>query len=215
MSTRGPEGGALILSPHVDDEVLGCFAFLRPGTHVVFGGLESREGMPVSLRLAELEASAAALGFTWELLGNTVNAYDSNDLVGPFERAIAARRPATVLLPEPSYNRDHRETFDAGLIATRPHDVLPRVDEVLAFEQPHAVLWPRGGAPEPTVYVEIDAAAKLVAYARYASQVRGHRSPECVAALAALRGAAIGRPAAEGYRALRIVRGAADEGTRR
>ena len=56
------------------------------------------------------------------------------------------------------------------------------------------------------MFVEIDAEAKLAAYARYASQVRGHRSPECVRALAALRGAAIGRPAAEGYRALRIVR---------
>ena len=197
---------ALILSPHVDDEVLGCFAFLRPGTHVVFGGVESREGMPASLRVDELEASAGALGFAWELLDNAVNAYDSNELIAPFERAIARRRPATVLLPEPSYNRDHRAVFDAGLIATRPHDVLPRVDEVLAFEQPHAVLWPHSAAPAPNVFVEIDAEAKLAAYARYASQVRGHRSPECVRALAALRGAAIGRPAAEGYRALRIVR---------
>ena len=197
---------ALILSPHIDDEVLGCFAFLRPGTHVVFGGVESREGMPASLRIDELEASADALGFTWELLDNAVNAYDSNDLIGPFERAIVERRPATVLLPEPSYNRDHRAAFDAGLIATRPHDTLPRVDEVLVFEQPHAVLWPHSRIPEPTVFVEIDAEAKLTAYARYASQVRGHRSPGCVRALAALRGAAIGRPAAEGYRALRIVR---------
>ena len=197
---------ALILSPHVDDEVLGCFAFLRPGTHVVFGGVESREGMPASLRIAELEASADALGFTWELLDNPVNAYDSNALIAPFERAILERRPGTVLIPEPSYNRDHRETHDAGLVATRPHDTLPRVDEVLVFEQPHAVLWPHARAPEPTLYVEIDAAAKLEAYARYASQVRGHRSPACVAALATLRGAAIGRPAAEGYRVLRLVR---------
>ena len=212
MSTRGPEGGALILSPHVDDEVLGCFAFLRAGTHVVFGGVESREGMPACLRVEELEASAAALGFTWELLDNAVNAYDSNTLVGPFERAIAGRRPATVLIPEPSYNRDHRAVFDAALIATRPHDALPRVDEVLAFEQPHAVLWPHSRTPGPNVFVEIDAEAKLVAYARYASQVRGHRSPECVRALAVLRGAAIGRPAAEGYRALRIVRPVHAEG---
>lgn len=197
-----------MLSPHIDDEVLGCFAFLHAGTHVVFGGVESREGMPASLRIVELEASAAALGFTWELLDNPVNAYEARRLTGPFERAITARRPTTVLLPEPSYNADHRAFFDAALIATRPHDALPRVDEVLVYEQPHAVLWPHAPATTPSVYVEIDADAKLAAYARYASQVRGHRSPACVRALAVLRGAAIGRPAAEGYRALRIVRSA-------
>jgi len=199
----------LILAPHIDDEVLGCFAFLAPGTHVVHAGVESRPGMPASLRIQELEASAAALGFTWTLLDNPVNAYDSADLVAPFERAIIDRRPATVLLPEPSYNRDHREVHGAALIATRPHDTLPRVDEVLVYEQPHAVLWPHAMAPEPSVFVEIDAQAKLHAYARYASQVRGHRSPDCVRALAMLRGAAIGRPAAEAYRALRIVRSVA------
>lgn len=203
---------ALIFSPHVDDEVLGCFAFLVPGSHVLFGGVESRPGMPRERRLAELESSAAALGFGWTLLENTVNAYDSGDLVTPFENAIAELRPATVLIPEPSYNRDHRAVHDAALVATRPHDTLPRVDEVLVFEQPHALLWPRGGAPEPNVFVEIDAGEKVRAYRRYASQVRGHRSPECVQALATLRGAAIGRPAAEAYRALRLVRPAPGSG---
>jgi len=202
----------LILSPHIDDEVLGCFAFLVPGTHVVFAGVESRPGMPASLRIQELESSAAALGFTWTLLDNPVNAYDSAGLVTPFEQAIVAHRPTTLLLPEPSYNRDHRQVHDAALIAARPHDTLPRVDEVLVYEQPHAVLWPHGATPEPCVFVSIDVQAKLQAYARYASQVRGHRSPECVRALAVLRGAAIGCPAAEGYRALRIVRSAPPHG---
>lgn len=196
----------LVFSPHIDDEVLGCFAFLEAGTHVVFGGVESRPGMSAAIRIGELEASSAALGFRWTLLENPVNAYAAAALSTPFENLVRKLEPTTVLLPHPSYNADHRAVYDAALIATRPHDSLPRVDEVLVFEQPHVVLWPHGQSFEPNVFVEIDADEKLLAYTRYASQVRGHRSPDCVRALAVLRGAAIGRPAAEAYRALRIVR---------
>lgn len=195
----------LILSPHIDDEVLGCFSFLCEGTLVVFGGVESRKGNPSSERIAEVNASAAALHFDYELLEHTVNAYNASELITPFENAIQRYKPDTLLLPVPSYNQDHRAFNDAALVATRPHDTLFRVNRVLAYEQPHTQIWPYANLPAPSFHRPIDINDKLRAYARYASQVRGHRSPETVAAIAALRGAQIGVPHAEAFHVLRWI----------
>lgn len=197
----------LILSPHVDDELLGCFAFLRPGTVVAYGGIEDR---PTKAQ-RELEAKRAAveLGFEFRSLDQPVNSFDSAVLVTPFEELINELEPTTVLIPEPSYNQDHREFFDAGIVATRPHDRLWQVPRVLLFEQPHSVLWPYDGAglggAMPSVFVPIDIEAKLAAYEIYESQVRGHRSAETIRALAHLRGAQAGVPHAEAFHARRLL----------
>lgn len=198
---------ALVLSPHVDDEVLGCYSFLNPDCHVVFGGIEDRPS--VAIRTEELAASSEALGFSYEELAQPVNAYSSTALLPLFESIINNRRPSTVLLPEPSYNQDHRAFYEAGMIAVRPHDQNHRVDRVLVYEQPHSLIWPLDNDTfRPSVFVPIHAEAKVAAYERYASQVRGHRSPDTVRALAQLRGAHIGEPAAEAFELRRqIVRG--------
>ena len=195
----------LILSPHIDDEVLGCFSFLISGTFVLFGGVESRPGNPSSERIEELNASKQALGFDVEILDNTVNAYVANELIAVFESTIQRLRPCTVLFPVPSYNQDHRAFNDAALVATRPHDTLHRVNRVLSFEQPHSQLWPYSTLPPPAYHRPISIDEKLTAYARYESQVRGHRSPATVAALAAMRGAEIGVPHAEAFHVHRWV----------
>ena len=150
----------VIFAPHVDDEVLCCFSFLTAGTHVVYGGIEDRP--IVAVRREEAEASSKALGFTWESLKQPVLEYVASDLIGLFESIIIEHEPTTVLIPDASYNQDHRAFYDAGLIATRPHDTLPRVDRVLIYEQPHSIIWPVDQpAPTPNVFVPIDADAKV------------------------------------------------------
>jgi LmbE family N-acetylglucosaminyl deacetylase len=201
------EDSILIFSPHIDDEILGCFSFLGPAAHVLFFGVEERAEASRGQRIAELEASAGLLNFQWSLLDHSVNRYAAADLIGPMEEAINARRPDVVLMPVPSYNQDHRAVFDAGMVATRPHDRNWRVGAVLLFEQPDSILWPHSPIPEPALFREIDVERKLAAYALYASQVRGHRSPATVKALARLRGAQISRPFAEAFHVKRLVVG--------
>ncbi len=205
-STVQSDVRALIFSPHIDDEVLGCFSFLNPNTHVLYGGVEQRPTIPRSQRIAELEDSAKHLGFSWTLLDNTVNQYAVADLIEPMEVLIDQHQPQTVLLPEPSYNQDHRAFYEAALVATRPHDTHQLVPEVFVFEQPHSIMWPHTQQPEPTVFIPINIEHKLAAYSRYSSQVREHRSPDTVAALAALRGAQIMVSHAEAFQAKRLVR---------
>ena len=195
----------VIFSPHIDDEVLGCFSFLKPGTHVVFGGVEERPSISREGRIEELESSCEALGFTYELHDFPVNHYEQDLLIAPFEAVLEKTRPDTVLLPIRSYNQDHRAVHDAAWVATRPHDANWRVDRVLGFEQPHSEIWPYETHALPGCFKSIDIAAKLQAYKRYRSQVRGHRSLDTVAALAAMRGATIGVAGAEAFHVYRWI----------
>lgn len=195
----------LILSPHIDDEVLGCFSFLGPDCFVLYFGVEDRPYVSREERIAELRRAADSLGFAWELLDFPVNHYRMQDLIAPVEDAINRLKPTTVLMPEPSYNQDHRAVYDAGLVATRPHDSNWFVNQVLLFEQPDSVLWFHGAPHEPNYFREIRIEPKLAAYALYTSQVRGHRSPEILQAQGRLRGANIGKPYAEAFRVKRMV----------
>lgn len=195
----------LVFSPHADDEVLGCWAFLSPRCHVVYFGVEDRAAVSRRERLGEVNLSAARSGFSWEALEHQVNAYRPQELITPMEQLIDRHRPATVLLPQPSYNQDHRAVYDAAVTALRPHDRNWFVRNVLVFEQPDSVLFPHGGEQPPTYFRPIDIEAKLHNYSLYASQVRGHRSPDLVRALARLRGAQAGAEHAEGYTVKRMV----------
>ena len=195
----------LVLSPHIDDEVLGCFSFLGPDCFVLHFGAENRPYVSRLQRIQELERAAGILGFQWQLLDNPVNNYRMQDLIASIEQSINRLRPLTVLMPEPSYNQDHRAVYDAGLVATRPHDTNWFVPNVLIFEQPDSMVWFHSAPSEATYFREIQIERKLAAYALYASQVRGHRSPEILSALARLRGGQICKPYAEAFRVKRIV----------
>ena len=195
----------LVLSPHIDDEILGCYAFLNENTFVLHFGAEDRPSVSRIERIQELQQAANLLGFAWEVLDNTVNHYSMQNLIAPMEQTINRLKPQTVLLPEPSYNQDHRAVYDAGIVATRPHDCNWFVPIVLLYEQAHSVTWTHTAATEPNYFLEIDIERKLAAYALYASQVRGHRSPEILRTLASLRGAQICKPYAEAYRVKRFA----------
>ena len=195
----------LIFSPHIDDEVLGCYAWLKPGTMVLIAGVENRPSIPKTTRISEVNAACERLGFEWQLLDNPVNQYQSSELIAPFEAAINDLQPLTVLIPEPSYNQDHRAVYDAAIVATRPHDSNWFVNKVLIFEQPHSVMWPHSPRAEPNYFVDINIDDKLDIYALYASQIRGHRSPATVKAIAQLRGSQINAVSAEAFYVKRMV----------
>ena len=122
--------------------------------------------------------SAAKSGFQWEALNHPVNAYRVPDLIPDLEKIIQESKPDTVLLPQPSYNQDHRAVYDAAITALRPHDQNWYVRNVLVFEQPDSLLWPHGGETEPNYFQAISLKEKLHSYSLYTSQVRGHRACE-------------------------------------
>ncbi len=202
----------LVVSPHLDDEALGCGGILDDRFHVFFCGVEHHRIVDRDTRLSEAEASAELLGFSYTVnLENTVNDYRKVQLIGQIETEINQHQPTTVFLPCPSYNQDHVAVLDSGLVAVRPHDLNHHVRNVLLYEQVHAAAWPhrsdliRGRGFQPSCFFRIDIERKVGAYLRHASQVRAMRSPETVRALAAWRGTQAGCDFAEGYQAVRLT----------
>lgn len=194
----------LILSPHIDDEILGCFSFLNTQTFVLYFGVEDRPEISREGRIKELENCAGIAEFSWEVMEFEVNHYQFNDLLSVIESTINCIQPEWIVIPHPSYNQDHRTVFEAAFTALRPHDRNFFVNKVLIFEQPHAVLWPYKDF-EPNYFIEIDIDRKIELYKLYQSQVKSHRSPEIIYALAKLRGAQINRPFAEAFFVKRFI----------
>lgn len=194
----------LIIAPHIDDEVLGCFSRLSPESFVCYMGVEERSYVSAAERVEELKKAADKTGFTWKLFNNTVNNYQTQTLIGQIEEQINTIKPHSLFIPHYSYNQDHRAVYDAALTASRPHDTNHFITGVFVYEQPHTILWPHKHF-EPNYFIPINIEDKIATYRLYDSQVRGQRSPEIIRALAKIRGAQSNVPYAEGFTCIRLV----------
>ena len=207
--SEGPEGrtgGVLVISPHADDEVLGCVSWLDPEATVFYCGVDDFHVVGREERLREIEAVGDLLGFEWEVGDFTVNRYSERffDLVQALEKAIDATRPEVLLLPSPSHNQDHRAVHEAGQVATRHHDRNFFVPRVLLYEGPDNYLaqtWPF----VPNYFRRLDAERKIAANALHKSQLRGHRAPNLLRSMAAHRGHQAGLDAAEAFMVTRWI----------
>ncbi|MDB3983803.1 hypothetical protein N9437_02955 [Acidimicrobiia bacterium] len=199
----------LIFSPHVDDELLGCFSFLNKNTHVIETGVDEFHVVDRKERLNELEKLASHCSFTYSVLDNVVNKYNLKDLIDQYEAAVNEYKPELALIPYPSYNQDHRAVYDASLVALRHHDVNHFVKKILVFEQPHSYIWDYNhsisGAFKPNYYSPVDIEDKLYSYGLLESQVRGHRSPEILKSLGKMRGYQAQIDFAEAFQILRWI----------
>jgi N-acetylglucosamine malate deacetylase 1 len=201
----------VVVSPHMDDETLGCGGVLCQSEDalVVFGVLSRDEGI-------EVEEVSETLGSRYEILyGKDLEArlltIDRRELVWRMEQILHRERPDRVFLPSPSYHQDHCVLYEAGIAATRPlsrEGYLARL--VAAYEYPGSV-WRHDALEETlTYYVDIGDVmrTKMEAVRQYESQAgRGAMDPRLVESWARLRGAFIGIEYAEAFRLLRVVDG--------
>lgn len=203
----------LVISPHVDDEALGCGGILDSNTHVHFCGIDeslvaSNPGhrIPADEREAELDAVAAFFGFSFEINRSTrVNHYTTTEIIAGVEKAINDFQPDMVLIPYVGgYNQDHKTVFNAAQVALRPHDSNFFVKKVVVYEGIHDLIW--SSQPyTPNYFIEIDVERKITGYQIHKSQVRGMRSPEMLRSHARMRGMMAGCEYAEGFMIQRWV----------
>lgn len=204
----------IVVSPHIDDETLGCGGILDEDTFIVECGVDENREVPGwgvvnrKSRLDEIEQVCEMTGAQYSCLSNKVNFYDLHEIVGDLEKVIADMQPDEIYLPHPSYNQDHRQVYEAALTALRPHDVNYMVPRVLVYEQPHVFLWDWNYSNFiPQYYVEIDIDVKIMIYEEaLASQVRNFRSSEMLRSLALLRGKQSGKEYAEAFQILRWIK---------
>ena len=199
----------LIISPHIDDDVLGCGGILDSDCYVIYCGLNESfipNRPDRQERLEEIMDVREITHHDYEILENRVNNYDEHNLIGDFERIINDYKPDEVYVCHPSYNQDHRAVYDATMVSLRPHDKNHFVKKVFVYEQPHMLFWDNGSVEfKPNHFVPIDIEKKVKVYTLMKSQVRSFRSQEHLKSIAKLRGGQSNCEYAEAFQVLRWV----------
>lgn len=209
---EGKTNKTLIISPHPDDEVYGCSSYLKDAGEdtIVIYVTTYHPLFPAGENVEEQQEVAAKAQFSSVYLSQYANQTNSLDCVGQvilvdeLQEQINKWQPTLVLIPSPSYNQDHRAVYDAALTAMRPHDRNHFVNCVLLFEEPDTFGTLRKPDPfRPNYYRELDLDFKLELMAIYKSQMRGHRTPEDIGAIARVRGMQVNMEYAEAFEVLR------------
>lgn len=214
--TAWSEERLLVISPHPDDEVIGCGGLIAKakdeGSEVLVQYLTvgdthdySANGFSSAAeRTAEVAKVAELLAFDdWDvaLPGNDhhlrLDTLAQRELIGLLEAgarlSIQRSRPSVVLIPQRcSYNQDHRVVAQAAMTCLRPvgpqHRFRPQA--VLAYEQ-IADQWNVGDGLAPNLFVELTRSQmdrKLDAMSAYVSQQRTHPHTRSREALESMAG---------------------------
>lgn len=203
----------LIIAPHIDDELLGCFSSIDKDCFILYVGCDEskidfkwvKQRPGLQQRLDELKLVQSKLLFSYEILNNQVNSYVIQDLIPEFERIINKIQPDELYIPVPSYNQDHRVVYEAALTAVRPHDINFFVKKILVYEQIQD-LWNHNYHKfNPTFFKAVDIEEKIKSYHLMKSQVRSFRNENMLKNLAAIRGIQSNLEYAESFEVLRWV----------
>ena len=221
----------LVISPHADDEAMGCAGLIAKLTekgcqvHVLYLAVDGFHHYGLDRqtsykeRVAEVEAVTELLGCTYDIaygdkdLIEKLDTLPKRDLVDLFETAINEHRPELLLLPYgEDYDQDHVAAFQTAFAAARPiAEVFGKwlVPHVFTYEMTK-IQWASGPLPRPVAFCDITdyLETKQEAIRRHATQLRPSphiRSPESVEALASIRGKEIGVEYAEAFGVLRTV----------
>ena len=216
----------LVIAPHPDDEVLGCggtIARMAQEGHDVTVAIVTR-GTPLfpasQVRRVRAEARKAAqfLGVRTlrflDLPVTTLHLIPEHKLNATFSRLVDEFRPELVFLPFPGdRHEDHRQIFDAAMIALRPDGRRPLVRRVACYETVSETHWTAPGMEppfQPNWFVDIGSSLrdKLDAMRLYQSQLNEGipaRSLEAIDALARFRGSVAGLEAAEAFWTVRDI----------
>jgi LmbE family N-acetylglucosaminyl deacetylase len=203
----------LIISPHIDDEVLGCFSAINKNSFILYCGCDEstinfdwvKERPNLEKRINELEKIQKNLNFSYKILDNKVNNYSLQSLIPEIEKTINSIKPQAIFIPVPSYNQDHRIVYEAALTALRPHDINYFVKKVFVYEQVQD-LWNHNYHHfKPSFFKDLNIDEKIKNYQILESQVRSFRSCEMIKNLASVRGIQANMKYAEAFEILRWV----------
>jgi len=195
----------LIISPHCDDEVLGCGGVIYnrkdDDVFVYYLGVDDFHVISKEERIKEVQSVANFLNFEFKISNNPVNNFRKQDIID----LINQTQPDEVFIPNPSFNQDHKEVYEACLIALRPHDKNFFVKNVFVYEVDQYQTW-AGSEFTPNYFEKIDLDKKIYAYKLHKSQVRAMRPPELIEKFCYIRGLSSNYDYAEGFFILRIIK---------
>ncbi|MBR5101669.1 MAG: PIG-L family deacetylase [Muribaculaceae bacterium] len=209
----------LIISPHGDDEILGCGGYMlravSEGAQVrvlygTIGGDDCRQDY--AMRLAETEAVARELGFTFGVIKENHDAIldlvPAREIITRIDHEIADFEPDEVFVNYPSLHQDHIHLYQCANTAMRLKEgYMPPFFALYEYPFINSTDKLNGGM----MYFDISDVIerKIELFHLYKSQVKESPSPlnaTGIRSLAAMRGLECGCAFAEKFYIQRVIK---------
>lgn len=218
----------LILSPHADDEILGCGGFIskysKQNYHInVLILTNANKGAPEiyspeEIKLLRKEAKIAnnLIGtsrlFFENLPAINLNNYPIYKIANIIDKYIKNINPEIVLIPSANdIHDDHKIIFKAAKISMRPNKIS-NLKKILSYEVLSETEWNEDGKSfNPNYFVRLkksDINNKVKAFLKYKTQVKKFphpRSKEAIINLSRVRGSQAFMEYAEVFKVEKIL----------
>tara|TARA_B100000989_G_scaffold145077_1_gene108089 strand:- start:9118 stop:9792 length:675 start_codon:yes stop_codon:yes gene_type:complete len=218
----------LILSPHADDEILGCGGFIskfsKQNYHInVLVLTNANKGAPEiyspkQIQQLRIEAKSAnnfigTKKLFFENLPainlNNLPVYKITDLISRYLENI---KPEIVLIPSINdIHDDHKIIFKSAKVSLRPNKITS-IKKILSYEVLSETEWNEEGKLfNPNYFVSLtknDINRKVKAFLKYKSQIKKYphpRSKEAIINLSKVRGSQSFTEFAEAYKVEKIL----------
>jgi len=218
----------LILSPHADDEILGCGGFIskysKQNYHInVLVLTNANKGAPEIYSSEEIKQIRKEAKIANNLIGTSrllfenlpalnLNNYPVYKITNIIDKYIADINPEVVLIPSVNdIHDDHKIIFKAAKISMRPNKIS-NLKKILSYEVLSETEWNEDGKSfNPNYFVHLkksDIDNKVQAFLKYKSQVKKFphsRSKEAIINLSRVRGSQAFIEYAEAFKVEKII----------
>ncbi len=218
----------LILSPHADDEILGCGGFIskysNQNYHIsVLILTNANKGAPEMYSADQIKIIRNEAKLANKLIGTkklyfenlpalNLNSYPTYKITNIINKYINKINPEIVLIPSGNdIHDDHKVIFKAAKVSTRPIK-KSNLKKILSYEVLSETEWNENEKSfNPNYYVcldKIDINRKVKAFLKYKSQVKKHphpRSKEGIINLSKVRGSQVFMKYAEAFKVEKIL----------
>jgi N-acetylglucosamine malate deacetylase 1 len=218
----------LILSPHADDEILGCGGFIsrysKQNYHInVLILTNANKGAPEIYSSEEIKQIRKEAKIANNLVGTSrlyfenlpalnLNNHPVYKISNIIDKYIAKINPEVVLIPSGNdIHDDHKIIFKAAKISMRPNKTS-NLKKILSYEVLSETEWNEDGKSfNPNYFVHLkksDINSKVKAFLKYKSQVKKFphsRSKEAIINLSRVRGSQAFVEYAEAFKVEKII----------
>ena len=218
----------LILSPHADDEILGCGGitskFSKEGYDInVLILTNANDGAPEIYSKKDIKKIRDESKLANEFIGTkklffenlpalTLNQYPPYKISNIIEKYILKIKPEVVFIPSSNdIHEDHKIIFKAAKVSLRPNK-KSNVKKILSYEVLSETEWNENEkAFSPNYFVKLNKLNinnKIKAFLKYKSQVKKFphpRSKEGILSLSKIRGTQIYSEYAEAFKVEKIL----------